>query len=170
MLIIRVFIGFAMLIMGRQLFWVVISGLGFVLGMSYATQFFSGSPGVILLVSLGAGAVGAILAYILQRAAAGLAGFLSGWYLTLILIRSFSLQLGEFSTIAALVGGILGAILIALMVDWTLIILSTLVGATIISQSIQFGPTISIGVFVVLLIMGLAVQSILYFQETDDFT
>ena len=91
MLILSVLVGFAVLIMGRQLFWVSVAGLGFLLGINYAAQYFQSSAEMILLVSLGVGFVGAILAYTLQRAAAGLIGFLAGWYLSLILMARVDL-------------------------------------------------------------------------------
>lgn len=170
MLIINVFIGFAMLIMGRQLFWIVISGLGFILGMTYANQYFHGSPGLILLISFGIGAIGALLSYVLQHAAAGLAGFLSGWYLTHIFVTSQNLHFGQFTMIVPIVGGIIGAILIALVLEWSLIFFSSTTGAYIIAQAINLGPKIMLATFIFLFVLGVVIQSILYIQEKNDFS
>ena len=156
MLIFSSFIGFAILIMGRQLFWISVAGLGFILGMNYAIQFFQRSPEIILLVSLGAGIVGAILGYALQRAAAGLVGFLTGWYLTTTLINTINLDIGEYSIVLSIIGGLIGVGLISVLFDWSIILLSSLAGATIISQSIQFS-------------LGVIIQGILLANEKSDF-
>jgi hypothetical protein len=169
MLIFSAFIGFAILILGRQLFWVSIAGLGFVLGMNYAIQFFQGSPEIILMVSLAAGIVGAILGYALQRAAAGLVGFLAGWYLTSILINTINLNIGEYWFILTIIGGLIGVGLISVLFDWSLILLSSLAGASIISQSMQFIPAINTGIFIILFILGVTIQWILFANEKDDF-
>ena len=165
MIILRAMIGFAVLILGRQLFWVFVAGVGFVLGMLYGAQFYQGPPQYILLIAFAVGILGALLAYFLQRAAAGLAGFLAGWYLVAILIRVADLDFGQVTNILPGVGGIIGALLIAALFDWSLIILSSLSGATIITQSIQLEPRISILLFFILLILGITVQGILYSQE-----
>jgi hypothetical protein len=169
MLIFSAFIGFAILILGRQLFWVSIAGLGFVLGMNYAIQFFQGSPEIILMVSLAAGIVGAILGYALQRAAAGLVGFLAGWYLTSILINTINLNIGEYWFILTIIGGLIGVGLISVLFDWSLILLSSLAGASIISQLMQFIPAINTGIFIILFILGVTIQWILFANEKDDF-
>ncbi len=169
MLAINAFIGFAILILGRQLFWVSIAGLGFVLGMNYAMQYFQGSPEIILLVSLAAGIVGAILGYALQRAAAGLVGFLAGWYLASTLIGILKVNIGEYTFILTILGGIIGFGLISLLFDWSLILLSTLAGSTIITQSLQFNSQIRTAVFIILFLLGFIIQVILYINEKNDF-
>jgi len=170
MLLVTVFIGFAMLTMGRQFFWIVVSGLGFILGINYASQFIQGSVPTILLVSLGIGAVGALLAFLLQRAAASLAGFLAGWYLTTILIQNLKVNLGEFSWAVALMGGIIGVILIALLFDWSLILLSTTAGAALIVDSMRFAPKVNNSIFIILIVLGFLIQGILLAQEKNDFS
>ena len=169
MLIFSAFIGFTILILGRQLFWVTIAGLGFALGMNYAVQFFQGSSEMILMVSLAAGIVGAILGYALQRAAAGLVGFLSGWYLTTILINTININIGEYWYILTIIGGLIGVGLISLLFDWSLILLSSLAGASIISQTIHFRPATNTAIFVILFVLGVAIQWILFANEKDDF-
>ncbi len=169
MLILSSFIGFAVLILGRQLFWISVAGLGFILGMNYAIQFFQSSPEIILMVSLAAGIVGAILGYALQRAAASLAGFLAGWYLTTMLINSINLGIGEYSIILTIIGGLIGVGLISVHFDWSLILLSSLAGATIISQSMQFRPETITAIFIILFILGVIIQGILLANEKSDF-
>jgi hypothetical protein len=165
MVILRAMVGFAILVLGRQLFWVFVAGIGFILGAFYGAQFYQGPPQYLLLIAIVIGILGALVAYYLQRAAAGLAGFLAGWYLVAVLIDVLGLKFGDFTNILPAVGGIIGALLIASMFDWSLILLSSLSGATIIAQSIQLRPQISYILFFMLLILGVAVQGILFSQE-----
>ena len=169
MLILSALVGFAVLIMGRQLFWVSVASLGFLLGMNYATTYFKGSVEMILLVSIGLGILGAILAYTLQRAAAGLIGFLAGWYISLILIPRVGVALSEYSTMLSLIAGILGVVLISIALDWSLIILSCLTGTLVISQSLTFSSNINLAVSIILFILGFAIQAFIYTNEKNQF-
>jgi hypothetical protein len=168
MLIVTALIGLSILLIGRQLFWVAVAGLGFILGLSYATQYFQGTPQMILLISLGVGAFGALVAYVLQRTAALLVGFLAGWYLTVTLMESIDLN-WDYSFILAIIGGLIGISMVSLLFDWSLILLSSLTGASLITQSLHFSPFINRGLFVVFLILGVAVQGILLSQEQNEY-
>lgn len=169
MLILSAMIGFAVLVMGRQLFWVSVAGLGFVLGMDYAMQYFQGSIQMILLISLGTGLVGAVLAYTLQRAAAGLVGFLAGWYLSNALINFVQFELGQFTLILAVISGLIGVVLTLVLFDWSLILLSCLAGATIITQSLQFPTQTNLSIFIILFLLGITIQGLLLANEKNDF-
>ena len=169
MLILSAMIGFAVLVMGRQLFWVTVAGLGFVLGMDYAVQYFQGSTQMILLISLGTGLVGAVLAYFLQRAAAGLVGFLAGWYLSSALIQFVHFELGQFSLILSVIAGLIGVVLISVLFDWSLILLSSLAGATIITQSLQYATQTKFIIFVILFLLGVTIQGLLFANEKNNF-
>jgi hypothetical protein len=168
MLIITAIIGLAILVIGRQLFWVAVSGIGFILGLNYATQFYQGPPHIIVLISLGVGVIGAILAYLLERAAAGLVGFLAGWYLTSSLLAFLDWNPPGVSIYISIFGGILGLILIFAIFDWSLIILSSLAGSTMIVQALQFNSRINTIIFIILLVMGITIQGVLLSQEQDE--
>jgi hypothetical protein len=168
MLIFDAMIGLTILLIGRQLFWLVVAGLGYILGLSYVTQYYQGPPHTILLISLGVGVIGAILAYTLQRTAALLVGFLAGWYLTITLLELLDWNPG-YPTILAAVGGFLGLGLIYIFFDWSLIILSTLSGASLITQTLQFNPAIKTGLFFILLSLGILIQAIVLYQEEREY-
>ncbi len=169
MIIFSTIVGLAVLVIGRQLFWVAVSGLGFIIGLTYTTQYLQGSPYLIVLISLGVGLIGAILAYTLEKAAAGLVGFLAGWYLMIILFDNISWNPGQSLIVFQIIGGLIGVGLIMVIFDWSLIILSSLAGATMIVQSMQFKPSINLTVFLVLLALGLTIQGIMWMQEQNDF-
>lgn len=166
MLIFTVLIGLALLLIGRQLFWLAVAGLGFILSLNYASNFIQGSAQTVLLVSLLIGAIAAILAYSLQRAAASILGFLAGWFLTVSLINYLGLNI-DFTILLAVIGGLVGIGLVSVTYDWSLILLSTLSGAALITQSIHYNQQIKIGIFIVLLILGVTIQGFMYLQEGD---
>ena len=168
MLIVTALIGLSILLIGRQLFWVAVAGLGFILGFSYVTQYYQGTPQMILAISLGVGAFAALLAYVLQRAAALLVGFLAGWYLTITLIELMGWN-SDYSFILAIIGGLISVGLVSVLFDWSLILLSSLTGASLITQSLNFSPSTNLGLFVVLFLLGVAVQGILLSQEKNEY-
>ena len=64
-----------------------------------------------------------------------------------------------------MLGGIIGAGLVIVLFDWALIILSSLTGASLIVQNIQFAAYSPALVFIILLIVGIVLQAV---QLTAD--
>jgi hypothetical protein len=58
-----------------------------------------------------------------------------------------------------IIGGLLGAVLLYLLFDWTLIVLSSLAGAAFISQAIQFSAIPSAILLAALFLAGAIIQS-----------
>ena len=160
----EILIGAALLVFGRQLFWLFVGGVGFLAGFHFASQALQGQPQwVILLIALGVGLAAAIISIFLQRAVVAIAGFFAG--------GSFLYDLAEavqpdrqptFGWVAFIVGGLVGAVLVTALLDPALILLSSLTGAAAIAQNVPL-PTAGQGVlFVVLLIMGIVIQAVQY--------
>src|SRR5437588_12484980 len=77
--IISVIIGVAILLFGRKLFWLFVAALGFAVGLEIPAYFMREPPQwMTLLVALGAGVIGALLAILLQKLAIAIAGFIAG--------------------------------------------------------------------------------------------
>lgn len=166
MVILTTMIGFAVLIMGRQILWIFIAGMGFALGMIYGEQYLVGQPSwMLLLISSLLAVVGALLAYTLQRLAAGLAGFATGWYLTNFMMAYLRADFGQYEFFVPIIVGIICSILIMTFYDWGVIILSSIAGSAIIVSGMSFKPQIEIGMLISFAIIGIMVQAILYFQE-----
>ena len=166
MLIVTALIGFAVLTTGRQLFWIVTAGVGFILGITYAAQYYPGQAGwVLAAIGLASGAIGALLAFVMQRFAGAIAGFIAGWYLTLSLLTYININLGQLTQVLPVLGGAIGALLILVLFDWSLIVISSMAGSAIIVQSLNFNEKILTGLFIILAILGIAIQGILYSQE-----
>lgn len=162
-------IGFAMLIMGRQIFWIFIAGLGFALGLIFGDEYLSGqSQYVILFVSSLLGIVGALLAYTLQRLAAGIGGFFTGWYLAYILIDYFDISFGYQFNIAApiILGFICGALIIRYF-DWGVIIASSVAGSAIVISGTNLTRNAELILLVMLAGIGMTIQAIWFFSDEE---
>jgi hypothetical protein len=169
MQLITILVGILVLAVGRKLFWVVVGAVGFVIGLSLASEFLGGQPDWIILgVALLTGLVGAVLAILLQKVAIIIAGFLMGGYAALWLIQLFQLDLGLVMWLVAILGGIVGAMLAVFLFEAALIALSTVAGATLVVQVVNLDPLMSAILFVVLVIGGIIVQTQVWQQDTSE--
>ncbi|CAN5266478.1 hypothetical protein BH20VER2_BH20VER2_06460 [soil metagenome] len=152
-------LGVLLLLLGRKLFWVFVGAIGFVVGVQIARYFFGGqSELVLLLIALGIGLVGALLAILLQRLAVAIAGWVAGGYLALRLAAQLDLQPESLRWIAFFVGAILAAILFSMLFDWALIILSAITGAVLIAEALPLAREAAWIVAAVLCVLGALVQ------------
>src|SRR5438477_12001630 len=77
--ILSVLMGCALLFFGRRLFWLFVAALGFAIGLQLAPYLSQNPPlWLSLLLSIGLGLLGALLAVMLQKLAIAIAGFLVG--------------------------------------------------------------------------------------------
>ena len=107
------------------------------------------------MIGIVAGLLGAGLALLLQSVAIAIAGFLGGGYVAIELLNMLGVGSQGFSWIPFIIGGVLGLILVSILFDWALIVLSSLVGAFMITQAVD--PTLdsSSFIFFILLILGI---------------
>jgi hypothetical protein len=152
-------VGVVLLIFGRKLFWFFVGALGFVVGAEAAATLFPHQPGAELIAGIILGLLGILMAILLQKIAIGVAGFWAGGYFAVVLLRTMDLPHTNFSWVAFVVGGILGAILMFTVFDWALIILSSVSGAHLIVHSTNLVPTAGGLTFLVCALIGIFVQS-----------
>jgi hypothetical protein len=172
MVIPRVLVGIGLLTLGRKAFWLFVGGVGFVLGLYVATQIVGAPQGwLVLVIGLAGGLLGALLALVLQHVAVGLAGFVAGGYVAMSLAQLWGWELdsrlfGAWKPwLVFVLGGILFAVLIGVLFEWALIVLSSVTGATLITQAIRVQPAVQAFLFAVLVGVGVVVQAILYRSE-----
>lgn len=152
-------LGAALLALGRRLYWFFVGVLGFVVGLLVAQALINSAPGwLILLSALAGGAAGALLAIFMQRLGIAAAGFLAGAYLGYALLQLLNLDLGTWEWAAAVVLGVVGAVLMSVLFDWALIGLSTLTGSVLIVQALELSSPWGGVLFFGLIILGLAIQ------------
>ncbi len=140
----RLILGAVLLAFGRKLFWVFVGAVGFVAGMRLAERFLPGTPDdTVILYSIIAGVVCAAMAVAIRKVAVAAAGFFAGGYflVQLLNVSAGGVPLaGHGQQIAPavlfLVGGIVGAVLMNILFNWTLIVLSSIGGATLICETL----------------------------------
>ncbi len=158
--IISVCIGIALLLFGRRLFWLLVAAVGFAAGVELAPWLVH-EPSSILVITaaLVLGFIGALLALFLQKIAIAIVGFVAGGRLAVGIITAFVVQHQTTFALTFLIGGIVGGLVFLLLFDWALIVLSSLVGAYLITGAITLPQTGATIVFIVLTIIGIFVQT-----------
>lgn len=164
---IHILAGLAVLFFGRRLFWLFVGCVGFIVGFDLAGRALAGqSEWLILFIAVGVGLISAIASVFLQRIFIVVAGFFAGAYcLSTFVPGALHLQDRATMWIAFVVGGLLGAMLTAVLLDPALIVMSSLAGATAISQNVPLDPSGRTLLFVVLLVLGIAVQTRQFVRE-----
>ena len=157
--IIGVIIGTAILLFGRKLFWLFVAALGFAVGLEIAAYFMREPPvWMTLVIALGLGVLGAVLAIMLQKLAIAVAGFVAGGRLASALLAAFFVDYTHYRGITFVIGGILGALLLLALFDWVLILLSSAEGAHLIAKGIVLPPTGAVILLCALFLIGVIVQ------------
>ena len=156
-------IGIVILFFGRKLFWLCVAAVGFLAGIELAPHLVTEpSPLLELAIALVLGVLGALLAFLLQKIAVAIVGFLAGGKLASAIAAAFFVHYSQYSTIIFVVGGIVGAILLLALFNWALIVVSSFIGAYLIQSAIVLPPTGLTLVFVALAIIGMIVQAASY--------
>jgi len=156
--VISIIVGGALLIAGHRLFWLFVGATGFVVGLQLATQFWQGPELLAIIVGLVVGVIFALLAIALQSVAIGAAGFLAGGYILTVLAGMIGLNQGGFSWFVYVIGGIIGVLLVIFLFDWAIITLSSLAGASLITQALLLPSGIGGVIFLALVIVGVVIQ------------
>ncbi len=162
--------GLAVLFFGRRLFWLFVGCVGFIAGFELAGDMLQGQQAwVILVIALGVGVLGAIASVFLQRIFVVIAGFFAGGYcLSTLAPLAFDAKGEIIPWIAFAVGAVVGAILTAALLEPALIIMSSLAGATAVSRHVPLDASARTVLFIVLLVLGIAVQAGQYTKETKS--
>lgn len=152
-------LGAVVLFFGRRLYWLVIGVLGFLVGVQLTGQLLAETQLVVqLLAAVAAGVVGAVLAIMFQRIAFAVGGLFAGAYLAHGFAASFGAH-PDIQLIWLAIGGVAGAVIAALVMDWAIIALTSLVGAGAIVNTLVLPDGIVALLLVVLAALGIAVQA-----------
>lgn len=161
---IEALLGGILLVAGRRLFWLFVAGVGFVIGLSLAPRLLPSQPEeVILVAALIFALLGALIAQFAQKAAISIVGFLGGGWLALWLLRTLAGDVGTLQWVAFIVGGIIGIVLLSVLFEWGLVLLSSLIGANLLTDALPRlvpafdGPVLVI--FLALFGVGVLIQA-----------
>jgi hypothetical protein len=157
--LIKIIVGGLLLALGRKLYWLFVAAVGFAVGLALAGRLFQGSPEwVMILAGLLLGLLGALLAKFFQKLALGIAGFAAGAWIVQALLSKSEGSSTPLILGLALVGGIIGAVLVTAAFDWALIFLSAAAGSLLIAQSLPIEGLGNWFVILVLFILGIFLQ------------
>jgi hypothetical protein len=152
--------GVLLLFLGRRLFWLFVGLTGFVVGFALGQRLdLAQTQLMALLIAVGVGVIGIVLAIFLQRVAIAVAGFFSGGYLGLAIANQLARTPASSEWIFFLVAGILGAILLTVFFDWALIFLSSITGAVLVARGIPIPGDVSLLAIAALFVFGFLVQA-----------
>jgi len=153
-----VLLGAVSLLAGRKFFWLFVGIVGFATGMEFTVLFFEDMALLWrVLVALGVGLFGYLTAVATKKVAILLVGFFGGGYLAFSTLPRF-IQVSEPSSFLFVIGGVIGAIVMAFAFDLALVLLSSLFGAALIIASLGGDPSVRIVVFSSLAVAGIFIQ------------
>lgn len=156
-------IGALILLFGRRLFWLFVAVVGFWIGFELTPHLVQNPPPwLALAIALVLGLIGAALAFIVQKIAIAIAGFLAGGHIAAALLAAFLNTPPQPSWVPFIIGGILGAILLLVLFDWALILFSSIAGAELIVRHIHLPSTGATILFLGLTICGVIFQATLF--------
>lgn len=162
MQLILIVLGFVSLVGGSQLSWMFVGTVGFLLGIALANFLqLNNNEWQILTIASAAGMVGVFLSYYLRRILVLLAGFLAGGFISVTLpqVLGWKSYLEDWQ--AFIVVSAACALIILLWYNLALILVSAVLGATLIVQNLTIPTVGNEAMFVVLIIFGLTAQYVL---------
>jgi MFS family permease len=168
--LLNIILGIILLTMGKKLYWLLVAVVGFVIGLALATQYVQlDPPWLIYIVAFGAGVIGAVLGFYVQKLAIALVGFLIGGYGALYLAGLLGIKVEPFNWMAFVIGGIVGLLLVASIFDWSLYILSAWAGSTLVTRTLTEGvglnETLGLILFFILFVVGMIIQAGIYREK-----
>jgi hypothetical protein len=157
-----IFLGFLILIASNQLPWLFVGAAGFLFGHYLAIeQRLARSPIDMIIFSLSAGALAILLVYYLKRLTIALAAFITGAYIITYIPEILGWSLDWFTWQLAVIVGLILAIVIFFWKTLPLILVSSLLGATLIAQYLNIGSITPTAMFFTFLILGILTQLVL---------
>jgi hypothetical protein len=156
--IVQAIVGTIVLFFGRKLFWLFVGLVGFLAGSRIGAVVLAGyPPWTVLLASIVLGCIGGLIAVFFERVAFAVAGFFCGVFLAAGLAMETGLFQG--SIVPLLVGGGVGALLAALIMDWAIAGLSALTGAGALVAALPMSPALKGILWLGLSLMGFLFQA-----------
>lgn len=153
-------VGGALLLFGRRIYWLAAGVVGFVavfvLTRRLAPEL---SEQALLLVAVVAGIAGAALAIFAHKVLLGLLGAAGGGMIALWQAQALGVDRGVGWLVAAVVGGLIGAWLLARLFELALIALSSLLGAQLVVDAAFVPPEWRLVTYVGLAAVGILVQA-----------
>jgi len=157
---ISIVIGICLILLGRKLYWFFIGLAGFFFAYQYVPDLLPALPEkTALIISLAAGGLSAALGVFLNKLFIFAGGFIAGAYLFINAAQLANLELEGIVLLGLAVGGLLGSLLLSMVMEWGLVVLTAAIGALLVLQALPVNRQVMIGLFVLMLILGLVAQA-----------
>jgi hypothetical protein len=169
MSVILVVIGFILLVAGHQGSWLYVGGVTLLIGSLLADQLNIVRKEIDMIVfSFTSGVLGALLVVYLRKFMVVLAAFISGGYICYFLPEALGWDTSWINWVIVLLVGLACAVMTFIWGALPLILISTLLGATLIVQNMRIASVGPVGMFIVLTIFGLVAQWLLWHYSKPD--
>lgn len=150
--------GLLLLLAGRKTFWLFLGLVGVAVAIAFVPRILPDlDRQTLLLISIGAGVLGGILAFALSRVLVWVGGFIGGGYLGVIAWQTVAPG-PSFPWVAAVIGGILGMLIAKFLFESALVLASSAVGAALLVHISGLEGTAGLVLLVVLTAAGIIVQ------------
>jgi hypothetical protein len=133
--IVLILAGLAVALMGRKLIWLLVAVAGFILAYQLTSRFLTGlDPTINLIISVGVGVVAGYFATRFMSLLINIAGFILVGNAAITLVSLFGISSTIGLLVAFVIGGLIALALVRWMLAWALIIISTLGGASMVTE------------------------------------
>lgn len=157
--ILQILFGISVLLFGRKLFWLFVGAIGFITATEVAAAQMSALPDwVIILVGIGVGLIGALLAVFFQIGAIAFAGFLGGGYLGSLVVQYLGISTQAAQAIAFFIGAVIGLFLFLALFDIGLVAFSAIIGGLVIVEAIDLKGLPYWVLAAIIALIGISVQ------------
>ena len=167
----RLSIGIVTLLTGRQLYWLFAGGVAFITTFFLAPQFFTlGLGSNLFIVAVGVGVLVGLLTFLVGRILVAAVVFLAGGYLLVMVPDTLGWGTGWFSWAFFIIAGAVAALLVLVWFDFSLILLSSLTGASLIVQTVRLSVFNTNVAYFGVVIFGMVTQVILmqYWPNVEE--
>ncbi len=160
--VILIVLGLLSLLLGKRLFWLFAGIVGFALGW-YLTSLLLPDGLVRLLAGLVVGVILGVLIRFLGTWAIRIVAAIAGFAILPMLLSSLGMLGGMSELLWAVIGAALGFVCAMFLADWTLIFLSSILGAGLILNGVvafvPVGEAVRLIAGFILIVVGVVVQS-----------
>jgi len=164
-----VVVGFIILVTGHQSSWLLLGAIGFIVGSLAAQEFkLAHNENELILFSLTFSILGGLLTAYVRKPMVILAAFLAGGYTCFTLPNLLGWETGWLNWISVLITATFCAILVLIWGALPVILISSLLGSTIVIQNMRIGSVSSTDLFIVLISFGIVSQWILWHYSQSD--
>ena len=163
-------VGLVLVLVGRQFFPLFVALIGFAFGYSIASETLSPEQTNEMLAVGGGGAIlGAILVMAVRKIVSRFIGLVAGAYAGFMVVGAWGLTDGNLVWIVAGVSAAVGFLAGRFLFEWMLLVVSVVVGASLVVGAIEWNQENHAEfAFVGLIIAGLMIQSLMMSKKKSD--